>query len=110
MPNTLHAILRSVLFRAVASAEVRHIPLTEAVVRVDVDGHVLELRVKKRQVHDLRPIESRILNKATKKPAPTKVLARKSGYKYGPHFRHAVANLVRLGLLLRRPEGVCLPD
>lgn len=59
---------------------------------------------------DLTPMEQAILTVATSIPQTAKRLAGLAHKTMGSHVNKALATLVRRGLLLRKPEGYCLPE
>jgi hypothetical protein len=58
----------------------------------------------------LPQMEQDLLRVATRKPESAKTLARLAGKTMNSHINKALAELCRKRLLLRMPEGYCLPE
>lgn len=59
---------------------------------------------------DLTQMEQDLLAVATATPQAAKTLARRAGKTMGSHVSTALTSLCRLRLLVRTPDGYCLPE
>jgi hypothetical protein len=90
------------------SAEKRDRPI-ELTIRIGRKRVTVRVEDERPSGVRVREIEGAILQAATRTPATTKALAKRSGYRLNSYFRAAVAKLVKGGRLVRVSGGLALP-